>query len=126
MTIVIDTSVLVDHLRGDERARSVLRGAAQGGQRLCASVVTKVEIFAGMRPNEEQFTRHLLGSLDLIEVDDALAEGAGMLANRYLRSHPGVDRADYIIAATTQQLGADLWTRNLKHFPIFPWLSSPY
>lgn len=126
MAIVVDTSVLIDHLRGDARARDALRGAAQAGERLCASVLTKVEIFAGMRADEEQATRRLLDSLNLIEVDDAVAEQAGMLANRYLRSHPGVDPVDYVIAATTQRLGAELWTRNLKHFPMFPGLSSPY
>lgn len=53
-------------------------------------------------------TRRLLNSLDLIKVDDAVAERAGMLANRYLRSHPGVDPVDYVIAATTQHLDAEL------------------
>jgi len=48
------------------------------------------------------------------------------LANQYLRSHPDVDSVDYVIAATAQHLGAELWTRNLKHFPMFPGLSAPY
>lgn len=126
MTIVVDTSVLVDHLRGDARARDALRAAAQAGERICASVLTKVEIFAGMRAGEERLTRRLLDSLDLIEVDDAVAERAGLLANHYLRSHPGVDPVDYVIAATAQRLDAALWTRNLRHFPMFPGLSAPY
>jgi predicted nucleic acid-binding protein len=126
MTLIVDTSVLVDHLRGDERARNVLAEAARVGQRLAASVLTKVEILAGMRPHEERGTRQLLDSLDLIDVDDVVAEQAGMLANRYLRSHPGVDPVDYVIAATAQHLGADLLTRNVKHFPMFPGLAAPY
>jgi predicted nucleic acid-binding protein len=126
MAIVVDTSVLVDHLRGNEGARDALREAAAAGERLAASVLTKVEILAGMRTDEESATRALLGSLDLVEVDDVVAERAGMLANRYLRSHPGVDPVDYVIAATAQHLGAQLWTRNLKHFPMFPDLSAPY
>jgi predicted nucleic acid-binding protein len=126
MAIVVDTSVLIDHLRGDARARDALRAAVLAGERLCASVLTKVEILAGMRAGEETATRRLLDSLDLVDVVDAVAERAGMLASTYLRSHPGVDPVDYLIAATTQHLGADLWTRNLKHFPMFPGLSSPY
>jgi predicted nucleic acid-binding protein len=55
-----------------------------------------------------------------------VAELAGMLANRYLRSHPGVDPVDYVIAAAAQCLGAQLWTRNVKRFPMFPELSAPY
>lgn len=126
MTIVVDTSVLIDHLRGDERAHRALRSAADKGERLVASVVTKVEILAGMRAEEEPNTRRLMQVLDWIPVDDVIAEHAGQLANRYLRSHLGVDPVDYIIAATTRTLDAALWTRNIKHFPMIADLSSPY
>jgi predicted nucleic acid-binding protein len=126
MTIVVDTSVLIDHLRGVDGARDSLRNAVKAGERLAVSVMTKIEVLAGMRVDEEPATRRLLDSLDLIEVDDTVAERAGMLANRYLRSHPGVDPVDYVIAATAQHLGAELWTRNLKHFPMFPELKAPY
>jgi predicted nucleic acid-binding protein len=126
MAIVVDTSVLIDHLRGDQGARGALCQATQAGERLAASVLTKVEILAGMRAGEEHATHRLLDSLDMVGVDDPGAERAGLLANRYLRSHPGVDPVDYVIAATAQHLGADLWTRNLRHFPMFPGLVAPY
>ena len=126
MTIVIDTSVLIDHLRGNEASREALRSAAVAGERLTASVLTKVEVLAGMRTTEEATTRRLLDNLDWVEVDDGLAERAGDLANRYLRSHPGIDPVDYVIAATVQRLDARLWTRNVRHFPMFPGLASPY
>ncbi len=126
MAIVVDTSVLIDHLRGEEAARGALRGAAADGERLVASVLTRVEVLAGMRIAEERATRRLLDSLDWIEVDAELAERAGILANRYLPSHPGVDPVDYVIAATAERLDARLWTRNVRHFPMFPELESPY
>lgn len=126
MTIVVDTSVLIDHLRGNDDARNTLHGAVEAGERLTASVLTKVEILAGMRSTEDAATGRLLATLDWIHVDDDLAERAGRLANRYLRSHPGVDPLDYVIAATAIHLKADLWTRNVKHFPMFPELSAPY
>lgn len=126
MAIVLDTSVLIDHLRGDEAARGALRDAAAAGERLVASVLTRVEVLAGMRPHEEAATRRLLDSLDWIDVDTDLAERAGVLANRYLRSHPGVDPVDYVIAATAEYLDARLWTRNVRHFPMFAGLKAPY
>jgi len=126
MTIVVDTSVLIDHLRGVEDARISLRAAVDAGERLTASVLTKVEILAGMRESEQAATRRLLATLDWIAVDEELAESAGLLANQYLRSHPGVDPVDYVIAATVTQLAAKLWTRNVKHFPMFPDLEPPY
>lgn len=126
MTIVVDTSVLIDHLRGNELARAALRAAAEDGERLAASVLTRVEILAGLRPAEEPATEALLSSLDWVDVDAALADHAGRLANRYLRSHPVVDPVDYVVAATARHLSAKLWTRNLKHFPMFDGLSAPY
>ena len=126
MTILVDTSVLIDHLRGDAAAREALRGAVADGERLAASVLTRVEVLAGMRASEEPATRRLLGSLDWIEVDNGLAERAGALANRFLRSHPGIDPIDYVIAATVERLEARLWTRNVRHFPMFPDLTAPY
>lgn len=79
-----------------------------------------------MRPSEESATRSLLDVLDWILVDDAIAEEAGQLANRYVASHPGVDPIDYIIAATAEAVEASLWTGNIEHFPMFPDLTRPY
>lgn len=126
MTILVDTSVLIDHLRGEQAARRALADAARHGERLACSVVTKVEVLAGMRPQEETPTRRLLSALDWIPVDDAIAEEAGALANRFLRSHPGVDPVDFVIAATADLHGASLWTRNVKHFPMITDLAPPY
>lgn len=126
MTVLLDTSVLIDHLRGDPAARDALAGAVAEGRRLAASVVVKVEILAGMRPAEEAVTRQLLDAVEWLSVDDDIAEVAGQLANRTLRTHPGVDPVDFIIAATAMANDASLWTRNIKHFPMFDDLASPY
>jgi predicted nucleic acid-binding protein len=124
--VVVDTSILVDHLRGDERARTALRSAVRAGVRLTASAITKVEVLAGMLPSEERRTRLLLAQLTWIDVGDGIAERAGALAARWLKSHPGVGVADYVIAATAEELGAALMTRNVKHFPMIDGLRAPY
>lgn len=124
--VLLDTSILIDHLRGQVGATDALRDAAGRGHQLAASVLTRVEVLAGMRPSEERATRRLLDILDWVDVDEAVAEDAGRLANYYLRSHPGIDPVDYVIAATADRLDAILWTRNLKHFPMFPDLRAPY
>jgi predicted nucleic acid-binding protein len=126
VTVVLDTSVLIDHLRGDPRARDVITGLEAAGQTLSASVLTKVELLAGMRPAERSRTRKLIEAIDWLEVDDDLGERAGALASRFLKSHPGIELVDYVIAATAERFGADLVTRNRKHFPMFPELRDPY
>lgn len=126
MTVVVDTSVLIDHLRGRDEARALLTAAVTSGERLVGSVLTRTEILAGVRHREGPVTRALLGVLDWVPVDDALADAAGALAQRFLASHPGVDTVDYVVAATVERLGARLWTRNVKHFPMVPGLAAPY
>lgn len=126
MTVVVDTSILIDHLRGDSRARAVLSEAVESGQRLAGSVFTRTEILAGMRSGEEEDTYRLLALILWIEVDVAIAERAGEMARQYLRSHPGVDLVDFVIAATAEWLEADVWTRNTKHFPMLQRARDPY
>lgn len=126
MRIVVDTSVLIDHLRGVPKAKSIMVGAAKRGDTLCASVLTRVEVLAGMRAAEEVATRRLFAALEWVDVDESLAELAGLLARQYLRSHPNVDPVDYVIAATAQSLDASLWTKNVKHFPMIQSLEPPY
>ncbi len=130
--ILLDTSVVIDLLRGNPAALGAVRDAVQAGHDLAASVVVKVEVLAGMHLHEEQPTRRLLTGIRWIAVDDPIAERAGALANQYARSHSGVDPIDHIIAATAQvsatgqDPGAQLWTRNVRHFPMFTDLAPPY
>jgi predicted nucleic acid-binding protein len=124
--IVLDTSVLVDLLRDHDAASEAFGRSVRSGERFAASVLVKVEVLAGMRPSEEQHTRRWFRRIEWIGVDDDIAERAGQLANRYLRSHRGIDPVDYVIAATAERLGATLWTRNVRHFPMFPDLEAPY
>jgi len=126
VTVLLDTSVLIDQLRGDIAAREAVVTAAANGTRIVCSVVSKVEVLAGMRPVEEHRTRQLLHELEWMAVDDLIAERAGQLANQFHRSHSTIDPFDFVIAATAEQYRAQLWTRNLKHFPMFENLVRPY
>jgi predicted nucleic acid-binding protein len=85
-----------------------------------------VEILAGMRPTEARGTRALLDHLQWSEVSDPIAERAGELAAAYVRTHPGIEVVDYVIAATALELDGDLWTTNVRHFPMFERLAAPY
>lgn len=124
--LVVDTSVFIDHLRGVTEARDALVGARSFGRSILGSVLTRTEILGGMRSAERSRTIALLDVVDWVEVTEAIADDAGALARRYRSSHPGIDIADYVIAATTSACRAELWTRNVKHFPMFPGLTAPY
>jgi hypothetical protein len=127
MRLVLDTSVMIDHLRGRPRAATELIPAAIArGDELWSSEIVRAEVLAGMRTGEEAATRDLLRLISWHEVDESVSEAAGALGRRYLRSHPGIDVADLIVAALVQQIEAELKTTNLKHFPMFKGLKAPY
>jgi predicted nucleic acid-binding protein len=126
MAALVDTSILIDHLRGRSEARDLLAAELSAGEPLFGSVLSKVEVLAGIRRAEAEPTRALLDVLIWADVTDPVAERAGALANRFLRSHRGVDLVDYVIAATREELDLPLWTRNVRHFPMIAGLRAPY
>src|SRR5699024_2001849 len=125
MSALVDTSVLVDVLRGEAAAAEVLRSARRSGP-LHASEVTRLEVLAGMRPREESATRALLAVLTWPPLDERVADVAGDLGRPWIPSNRGIDSADLASAATAVLLDATLLTRNIKHFPMFSELSTPY
>jgi predicted nucleic acid-binding protein len=121
---LVDTAILIDHLRGEAKARALLEGELSTGEPLFASVLTKVEVLAGALPRAERATRALCSLWWWLEVSEPIAERAGELARK--RSRPGVDVVDYVIAATAESLHLPLWTRNVRHFPMLKGLKAPY
>lgn len=127
MRLVLDTSVLIDHLRGRPKtATEIVPRAIARGDELWSSYVVRAEVLAGMRTGEEAATRDLLSLITWAEVDESVSEAAAVLGRRFLPSHPGIDIADLIVAALTRQLEGELRTTNVKHFPMFPRLKRPY
>jgi predicted nucleic acid-binding protein len=124
--VVVDTSVLIDHLRDVSGATEALDRAFLSGEHVAGSVLTRSEILAGQRPGEEWNTERLLTLMDWIPVSLQVADRAGILARGFRRSYPGVDLTDYVVAATADVTGGKLWTLNVKHFPMFPGLTRPY
>lgn len=122
---LVDTSVLIDYLRGDQGAAEVLE-SERAAAPLWASEITRLEVLAGMRPAEEQATRALLATLTWLPVDADVAETAGALGRQWLPSHQAIDSADLAIAGTAVRSGTRLLTRNVRHFPMFPDLRPPY
>jgi len=116
---IFDTDVLIEHLKGNEEATALLLEASSAGQAAC-SVLTRFELLAGMRSNERSQIRQLLDSLTNLETSLEVATRAGEWARSYRKSHEGISSIDYLIAATAEVHGADLLTRNVKHFPMFP------
>lgn len=123
--ILVDTDVLIAHLRGIEPAGHWLRQARRR-EPLGVSVVSIAELTGGMRSAERREVWSLLSTLRAEPVTELVARHAGALMRRHRRSSPGIGIADYLIAATAEHCGATLATLNVRHFPMFPGLEPPW
>jgi predicted nucleic acid-binding protein len=101
--VLVDSDVLIDHLRGHHRF-------AVGKDTVHVSTVTRAELFAG-RGTEEAKVRRLLDPFSELPVDRAVAERAGRI-----RRAAKIGMADALIAATAIQHRLTLVTRNTSDF----------
>ena len=126
MNAIVESELLIAFLRGMPEARRVLREARLRDARLLSITPVRTEVLRGMRPGEEKPTTELLGLVEWVSVDAGLADRAGELGRGYLRSHQGIEIVDLLLAAASERFGAELLTRNVKHFPMFPGLKPAF
>lgn len=124
--ILIDSDVLIEHLRGNTDARDWLVQARRTSGPLAMSVISLTEIAGGMRSPERREVMRLLGSMQRFEVTEQVAWRAATLMREYRRSHSGIGLGDYLIAATALTEGLELATLNVRHYPMFPTLNRPF
>ncbi len=124
--ILIDSDVLIAHLRGDPDARDWMSQARRATGPLATSTVNVVEVAGGMRSQERKEVGRLFATLRIFSVNDRVAWRAAELMRAYRRSHAGIGLGDYLVAAVAQTEGCELATLNVRHFPMFPGLRPPF
>lgn len=101
--VLLDTDVLIDHLRLGRRVPVVPDEGAY-------SSITRAELYAG-RGTDERVVDELLEVFDEIPVARRIAEEAGRIRREGRLALP-----DAIVAATAILTGRELLTRNRRHF----------
>jgi predicted nucleic acid-binding protein len=114
---LIDTDVLIDHLRGKEDALEFLGKAAAKGLILLYSVIAKAEIYSGIRPEEEEAVAGLFTPMGEVPIDGEIAELAGRYRRTFSASH-GLLLPDALVAASAKRAEAVLVTLNKRHYPM--------
>jgi hypothetical protein len=114
---LLDSDVVIDWLRRDERVVTWLKARDGAGDYLAWTPVSIAEVLAGMRPSEEFIVAGLLEVLHCVELGERVGRKAGRYRQAYGRSH-GVEIADALIAAAAHVHGLVLCTRNVRHYPM--------
>jgi len=118
MTILIDSDVLIEVLRGrDAGILEKWTGLANSSDAVLCSPVSVADIWHGARRREHLTIAKLLGALSCVPVDAQTGQRAGVYLREYHKSH-GIELGDALIAAAAAQHRALLWTRNRKHYPM--------
>lgn len=123
--ILVDSDVLIAHLRGRLEARDWLERVRSVGP-IATSVVSVAEITGGMGSGELREVWRLLASLHTEPVTPRVAHKAGELMRSFRRSHASISLGDYLVAATAEVEGLELATLNIRHFPMFEDLEPPF
>ncbi len=114
---LLDSDVLIWQLRDQGETVELLASLSKSGILAC-SVVSIVEIQAGVRRGEEKKTNALLDSLKTYDVTPAIANLAGTFIRDHRTKGITLDFVDSIIAATAVIHGLTLLTYNVKHYPM--------
>jgi predicted nucleic acid-binding protein len=115
--VLLDTTVLIDALRGRAAADRV-RELQRAGQLPWICAINAEEIVRGALPHEEAAVARFLRGMRLAPIGLEEGERAGRWRREYARHGTTLSQADCLIAAAAVGVGAPLATGNPKHFPM--------
>jgi len=122
-SLLFDTDVLIDYLRGQRKAVAFVNAHAD---RIVLSSIVVAELYAGVKGDAEQAALENFVSLFRVApVSSEIAKAGGLYKRDYGKSH-GVGLADAILAATAEVENAALKTLNIKHYPMLKGLRPAY
>lgn len=117
-SVLVDSDILIEISR-NKSADIVARWMelSNSEDAVLYSPISVAELWAGARPKEHEALRNLFQALTCAPIDEEAGRQAGLYLAQYRRSH-SVELADAVIAASAVLNGAELWTRNRKHYPM--------
>ena len=122
MKLIIDTSILIDNLRGGTAFDNILDAIERDNAELLLPTVVLFELYSGRSTQNKSITdkiSKLLKHFQRIQLTESIAIRAGVLFRDMSKQ---LGAADYIIAASALETGGEVVTLNRKHFEQIPQL----
>ncbi len=118
--MVIDTNIIIDHLRTKERTVSVFASLLVKRQ-LYVSAVTVFELLHGAQTEAKKHdVQKILRGLEVLPFDEKIAELSAKIIQKLENEGQSIGIADVFIAATALLHRQPLRTENRKHFERIP------
>ncbi len=117
MLLVLDSTVLIDYLRGRPAVQRV-QELRRTGDLPATTAINVEEIVRGLRAAETPAARRLFSGLLLLPIQDDAAWHAGDWRRHHAQRGRTLSQQDCLVAATTLLAGGTLATGNPKDFPM--------
>ena len=116
--VLLDTTVLIDLLRGRPETAARVRSLHAHGDHLYTCAVNVEELTRGLRPREAPAADALVRALFIAPLRDVEGTLAGTWRRDFAARGRTLSQADCLIAAAAVAVGARLATGNPKDFPM--------
>jgi predicted nucleic acid-binding protein len=116
--VLLDTTVLIDLLRGRPEAQRRLRALRDAGDDPYTCAVNVEEIVRGLFPHEHESARRLVAGLRIVLLGAEEGWHAGEVRRRFAARGRTLAQADCLIAAAARSIGGRLATGNPKDFAM--------
>jgi predicted nucleic acid-binding protein len=116
--VLLDTTVLIDLLRGRPDARRRLLALRNAGDRPFACAINVEETVRGLRPREVAQARAFFAGLRIVPLGVVEGWQAGEWRRDFARRGRTLAQADCLVAAAALSIGGRLATGNPRDFPM--------
>lgn len=116
--ILLDTTVLIDLLRGRPGATARLRALRTAGDQPYACAVNVEEVVRGLRMSEAGAAGSLVAGLRIVELGHTEGWRAGEWRRDFAAQGSTLTQADCLVAAAAVSIGGRIATGNPKDFPM--------
>ena len=117
---LLDTTFIVDHLRGTPEAVQRLRRVVEQGDIPLVNDVVTAEVWAGAPSDDDRALTNLLEFLEVVAAGPMHARTAGLWRARSRAKGHDIGIADALIAACADDSRASVLTRNVRDFAQTP------
>jgi hypothetical protein len=116
--VLLDTTVLIDLLRGRDDTLRRLEALRTGGDRAHTCAINVEEVVRGLRPAELPAAQTLFRGLRVVPLGAREGWQAGEWRRRFATRGTTLAQADCLVGAAALTLGGTLATGNPRHFPM--------
>lgn len=119
--VCLDTSILIDFLKGNSKAIKVIQKYEEQGHTIAVATPTIIEIVRGLKskystPRERTLVYDFIESINSLDLDKNSAVVAGKVEMELADAGMKMDLTDIMIGSIALMNQEVLLTKNIKHF----------